>query len=66
MSYILIKLIELYQLFFSFDKGALRILAPTGACRFEERCSDYMKRQIQKKGVVEGVILGAKRIISCR
>jgi uncharacterized protein len=35
------------------------------ACRFEPTCSVYMYQAIQKKGVLKGVFLGAKRLLRC-
>lgn len=66
MSWLAIKAIEFYQVFLSFDTGMLRFLAPGGACRYPVRCSEYTKIKIREKGVIRGVWLGFKRIISCR
>lgn len=61
-----IFLIKFYQKFLSFDRGVLAILAPGGACRYEERCSQYTIRKISEEGLFKGLMLGARRIISCR
>jgi len=66
MRYLLIKLISFYQTFLSFDRGILMVLAPGGACRYEVSCSEYTKVKIREFGVVRGVGLGIRRIISCR
>ena len=66
MKKLLILLIEFYQRFLSFDRGILFVFAPGGACKYNERCSDYTKRQIAEKGSIKGVVLGVKRILSCR
>ncbi len=42
------------------------VFAPGGACRYEVSCSEYTKKQIQEVGLVEGMRLGAARILSCR
>ena len=34
-------------------------------CRFTPTCSNYMIEAIQKRGVVKGLYLGIKRILSC-
>lgn len=66
MRYLICKLIEFYQIFLSFDRGILAVLAPGGACKYEVSCSEYTKQQILKHGVVEGSVSGIRRIISCR
>jgi len=63
---VLIGVINFYQRFLSFDRGALAVLAPGGACRFPVSCSEYTKEQIMEKGVNRGLFLGIKRILSCR
>lgn len=65
-SKLLISLISFYQRYLSFDRGVLMFLAPGGACRYEVSCSEYMKIKIGEAGVLRGVVLGVKRIISCR
>ena len=35
------------------------------ACRFEPTCSVYMYQAIQKKGLLNGVFLGIKRLLKC-
>lgn len=66
MKKLLVNLINFYQTYLSFDNGALALLAPGGACRGEVKCSQYSKQMIIKHGAVTGVILGVKRIWSCR
>ena len=70
MQYLAIKLIELYQRVFSFDTGVLAFFAPNGACRHrfygEPSCSEYTKIKISETGLVRGIGLGIKRILSCR
>lgn len=66
MSKICIILINFYQKYLSFDKGVLMIFAPGGACKYSPSCSEYTKQMIYKKGVLKGIYLGVKRIVSCR
>lgn len=66
MKLIIIKLIEFYQTFLSFDRGILSFLAPGGACKFTPTCSEYTKQKVEKYGVIKGLYLGGKRILSCR
>ncbi len=66
MQKVLIFLINFYQAFLSFDTGALAIFAPGGSCKYPLRCSEYTKEMIIKHGSLQGLILGGKRIISCR
>lgn len=66
MNKILINTINFYQTFLSFDHGLLSILAPGGACKYPMSCSEYTKQAILRYGVVKGIIVGIKRIWSCR
>lgn len=66
MRYLTLKLIEIYQVVFSFDRGLLMFLAPFGACRYEITCSEFTKIKIRELGVVRGIGLGIRRILSCR
>lgn len=66
MRFLILKLIDIYQVVFSFDRGLLMFLAPGGACRYEVTCSEFTKQQIIKHGVASGLLAGMRRIISCR
>lgn len=66
MSRILLRLIDVYQRYLSFDRGILMFLAPGGACKFSPTCSEYMKIMIKKEGTVRGICFGLRRFISCR
>jgi putative component of membrane protein insertase Oxa1/YidC/SpoIIIJ protein YidD len=66
MQFLILKLISFYQIFLSFDRGVLAVLAPGGACIYEISCSEYTKREIMKHGVLKGSLNGVRRIISCR
>ncbi|OGE43902.1 hypothetical protein A3B45_02635 [Candidatus Daviesbacteria bacterium RIFCSPLOWO2_01_FULL_39_12] len=66
MKRLLIKLIEIYQTYLSFDHGLLNLFAPGGACRYEVSCSEYTKEKIGEFGVFTGSWMGVKRIWSCR
>lgn len=66
MQKLLIKIIEVYQVYLSFDTGILRVFAPGGACKYPLSCSEYTKQAIEKHGVTTGIKLGLKRIWSCR
>lgn len=66
MQKLLVNLISFYQTYLSFDKGVLALFAPGGACKQEVRCSEYTKQMIIKHGVTQGLVLGVKRIWSCR
>jgi putative component of membrane protein insertase Oxa1/YidC/SpoIIIJ protein YidD len=65
-STICINLINFYQIFLSFDRGILSVFAPGGACRYSQSCSEYTKQMIIKEGILKGIFLGIRRIISCR
>lgn len=66
MKTLVVALINFYSYFLSFDKGLLSFLAPGGACRQTPTCSVYTKQMVEKYGVTRGLILGGKRILSCR
>ncbi len=57
MRLLLIKLIDIYQLFFS----------PffSGQCRFSPTCSNYPRDAIIKHGVIEGIWLTFSRLSKC-
>lgn len=58
-----IFLIDLYQVLVV---GFLnQILGTNKMCRFEVSCSNYMKIQIKRKGIVEGLTLGFRRLLMC-
>ncbi|MDO8573197.1 MAG: membrane protein insertion efficiency factor YidD [Candidatus Daviesbacteria bacterium] len=66
MQKLLINLINFYQTFLSFDKGVLAIFAPGGACKQNISCSEYTKQSVRKFGASRGILMGMKRIWSCR
>lgn len=66
MQNIVVSLISFYQKYLSFDTGVLQVLAPGGACKYEVRCSEYTKQMIIEYGVISGMWMGFRRILSCR
>ena len=62
---IVIALITAYQKTFSPDHGPLRHLYTYGYCRHSPTCSEYAKEQLEKRGLVMGLLLSMKRVISC-
>lgn len=66
MKTITIFLIDFYRKFLSFDNGLLSFLAPGGACRQNPTCSMYTRQMIVKYGLMKGLVLGGKRILTCR
>lgn len=66
MRFLILKIIDIYQVFFSFDRGLLMFLAPGGACKYELTCSEFTKTKIRELGVIRGVGLGVRRVFSCR
>ncbi len=66
MRRILLSAIRLYQRIFSADTGVLKTLYLTdGACRFQPRCSEYTYQAIAAYGIIDGLVLGFKRILRC-
>ena len=57
MKYILIWLIQFYQI----------VISPLfpATCRFTPSCSEYTKQAIKKYGVFQGSLMGWRRIRKC-
>ena len=56
-TYFLIKLIKVYKFLLS------PLLGDT--CRYFPTCSDYSIESLQKYGLLKGLLLSCKRILSC-
>ena len=56
-SYLLIKIIKVYQLTISPYLG--------NNCRYMPTCSEYFTDSLKEYGLVKGTIFGIKRILSC-
>ena len=56
-SYLLIKIIKVYQIVISPYLG--------NNCRYLPTCSEYFIDSIKEYGVVKGTLIGTKRILSC-
>ena len=57
MSKILLNIIKIYQ-------GCISPLLPR-SCRFQPSCSHYVYSAILGHGLLQGSLLGAKRILRC-
>ena len=57
MTQILIKLIKLYKLLISPLTGH--------SCRYLPTCSDYCMEALKTYGILKGLLLSLKRILSC-
>ncbi|MCD6521746.1 membrane protein insertion efficiency factor YidD [Candidatus Calescamantes bacterium] len=57
MSKLLISAVRLYQL-------CISPLFPS-RCRFTPTCSEYFIQAVEKKGLIKGICLGIKRLLSC-
>jgi putative membrane protein insertion efficiency factor len=64
-SFLLIKLIKVYQKTISPDHGVFNKLFPFGYCRFRPTCSDYAIGAVSKYGVLRGGIKSGWRILRC-
>ena len=56
-SYLLIKIIKVYQLTISPYLG--------NNCRYLPTCSEYYVDSLKEHGFVKGTLVGVKRILSC-
>lgn len=66
MKYILLLLIKLYQIFFSFDHGIPHKLFPNyRVCIYHPSCSAYGFESIKRYGTFIGGYLTVKRVLSC-
>lgn len=61
---LLTRLIGLYQTYLSPDHSNLRLLFPSGVCRYQPTCSEYTRQAINRDGW-RGLILGLKRLARC-
>jgi putative membrane protein insertion efficiency factor len=59
-----VTIIRFYQKTFSPDQGVLSFLG-WKVCRFYPTCSQYTCEAIEKYGVSQGLIKGARRILRC-
>lgn len=66
MKQFMLSAIRFYQKYLSFDTGLLKFLFLTDkACRFTPTCSQYTYQAITRYGILQGSLLGLKRIIRC-
>ena len=56
-SYLLIKIIKVYQLIISPYLG--------NNCRYLPTCSEYFIDCLNEYGFIKGTVIGAKRMVSC-
>lgn len=64
MTKVAIKFIDFYQVILSVLLKNL--LGVSNFCRFEETCSNYMKRTILEYGIIKGSGMGFVRILRCQ
>ena len=57
ITYLLIKIIKIYQLIISPYLG--------NNCRYIPTCSEYFIGSLKNHGFVNGTLIGIKRILSC-
>lgn len=66
MKHILLFLIKIYQIFFSFDHGIPHKLYPNHRiCIFYPSCSAYGYESIKRYGTLIGGYLTVRRLIRC-
>ena len=57
MKFIIIKLVQIYQVFISPFIGI--------NCRYSPTCSNYCIISLKKHGLLKGLYISCKRILSC-
>lgn len=63
MKFILLSLISTYQ----FISPAInQLLGIKSMCRYTPTCSAYAKQSVEKHGVLKGVQLAMRRLLSCQ
>ena len=60
-----LRLINLYQTYWSPDHSPRKVLYPYGYCRFTPTCSEYGYTAIESHGLLKGSLLTIWRIIRC-
>lgn len=60
-----IKLINIYQYYFSHDHSPYWSRIKRPACKYHPTCSEYTKQAIIKFGLIRGAIIGIWRILRC-
>ncbi|MCX5706057.1 MAG: membrane protein insertion efficiency factor YidD [Candidatus Omnitrophica bacterium] len=57
LRWIILKALELYQ-------AHLRVFI-FSSCRFSPSCSEYARQAILKYGIKKGMLMAARRVLSC-
>ena len=65
ITWLLLKLIRLYQKTLSPDTGWFKVFYPNGFCRYHPHCSEYSYRAIEKYGFLRGGLMAIWRIMRC-
>jgi uncharacterized protein len=64
-SKIAVKLINIYQFYFSHDHSPYWSKIKRPACKYYPTCSEYTKQAILRFGLIKGSALGMWRILRC-
>ncbi|MBI2483852.1 membrane protein insertion efficiency factor YidD [Candidatus Uhrbacteria bacterium] len=62
---VVLTIIGIYQRTLSPDHSWLAFRYPYGYCRFYPSCSEYARQAIERKGVICGCIVAARRLARC-
>lgn len=61
MKHVLVFIIRFYQRFIS----PITVLVFGHACRYSPTCSEYSIQSIKRYGVIKGISLSIRRLLSC-
>lgn len=66
MKYFILKIIKIYQKYFSPDQSPFYSFHPLfGVCKFYPTCSEYAYQAIEKYGIFKGLFKTILRILRC-
>lgn len=59
------KILKILTVFYKKTFSRMLVLFFGKGCRFYPTCSDYSRESLEKFGVIQGLLMSAKRILRC-